>query len=99
MSTIENNNKKNKATSANSPSGTHVERAKQDNRIDSKLCSWCATHYEYLIFVVEQNLVVIDALVSAVTLPECGNSNVTVGLSRAEVRISDTYSQSTEQMV
>jgi len=37
--------------------------------IDNRLCSWCATDDEHwLVFIDEQNLVRIDAVVSAVTL-------------------------------
>jgi len=40
--------------------------------VDGRLRPQCATHDEYLVFIVEQTLVGIDAVISAVTLSERG---------------------------
>ena len=36
--------------------------------VDSRLCAWCTTHDEYWVFIILQNLVVINALGLAVML-------------------------------
>jgi len=54
--------------------------------VDSRFHTRCTTHNKYFVFIAEQNVLGIDAVVLAVMLPKCMYSHIAAEPPRPAVK-------------